>query len=193
MKSADLKLLAKADALAPITGHRWQAYWQVSAVALRDDILSDAPIQETSAMLHSPTSAQDTVADYASTGLTLRRHPIDLLRNILERKGISTAEEIRRLPSGHSVIAAGLVTGRQRPGTASGVVFVTLEDETGWVNVIVWKDLSDRQRKELLASRLLCVQGNIEREGEVVHLLAKKLVDYSYMLGRLTARSRDFH
>ena len=193
LKSADLKLLAKADALAPITGHRWQAYWQVSAVALRDDILSDAPIQETSAMLHSPTSAQDTVADYASTGLTLRRHPIDLLRNILERKGISTAEEIRRLPSGHSVIAAGLVTGRQRPGTASGVVFVTLEDETGWVNVIVWKDLSDRQRKELLASRLLCVQGNIEREGEVVHLLAKKLVDYSYMLGRLTARSRDFH
>ncbi len=193
LESADLKLLAKADALAPITGHRWQAYWQVSAVALRDDILSDAPIQETSAMLHSPTSAQDTVADYASTGLTLRRHPIDLLRNILERKGISTAEEIRRLPSGHSVIAAGLVTGRQRPGTASGVVFVTLEDETGWVNVIVWKDLSDRQRKELLASRLLCVQGNIEREGEVVHLLAKKLVDYSYMLGRLTARSRDFH
>ena len=193
LESADLKLLAKADALAPITGHRWQAYWQVSAVALRDDILSDAPIQETSAMLHSPTSAQDTVADYASTGLTLRRHPIDLLRTILERKGISTAEEIRRLPSGHSVIAAGLVTGRQRPGTASGVVFVTLEDETGWVNVIVWKDLSDRQRKELLASRLLCVQGNIEREGEVVHLLAKKLVDYSYMLGRLTARSRDFH
>ena len=193
LKSADLKLLAKADALAPITGHRWQAYWQVSAVATRNDILSDAPIQETSAMLHSPTSAQDTVADYASTGLTLRRHPIDLLRNILERKGISTAEEIRRLPSGHSVIAAGLVTGRQRPGTASGVVFVTLEDETGWVNVIVWKDLSDRQRKELLASRLLCVQGNIEREGEIVHLLAKKLVDYSYMLGRLTARSRDFH
>jgi error-prone DNA polymerase len=193
LESADLKLLAKADALAPITGHRWQAYWQVSAVALRDDILSDAPIQETSAMLHSPTSAQDTVADYASTGLTLRRHPIDLLRNILERKGISTAEEIRRLPSGHSVIAAGLVTGRQRPGTASGVVFVTLEDETGWVNVIVWKDLGDKQRKELLASRLLCVQGNIEREGEVVHLLAKKLVDYSYMLGRLTVRSRDFH
>ena len=193
LKSADLKLLAKADALAPITGHRWQAYWQVSAVAPRDDILSDAPIQETSAMLHSPTSAQDTVADYSSTGLTLRRHPIDLLRNILERKGISTAEEIRRFPSGHSVIAAGLVTGRQRPGTASGVVFVTLEDETGWVNVIVWKDLSNKQRKELLAARLLCVQGNIEREGEVVHLLAKKLVDYSYMLGRLTVRSRDFH
>lgn len=131
LESSELKLLAKADTLAPIAGHRWQAYWHGSTGAVNDDILGNAPIREAPAMLPFPTAAQNTVADYDSVGLTLRRHPVDLLRKILDHKRISTAEDIRRLPSGHSVSAAGLVTGRQRPGTASGVVFVTLEDETG--------------------------------------------------------------
>ena len=89
--------------------------------------------------------------------------------------------------------AAGIVIGRQRPDTASGVVFVTLEDETGCVNVIVWRDLGERQRRELLSAQLMAVYGSVEREGEVVHVIARRLVDHSDLLGRLATRSRDFH
>jgi error-prone DNA polymerase len=106
---------------------------------------------------------------------------------------MASAERLRTLAHGQPARAAGLVTCRQRPDTASGVVFVTLEDETGCVNVVVWRDLVERQRKELLGARLLGVQGIIEREGEVVHLVARRLFDHSALLGRLTARSRDFH
>jgi len=100
---------------------------------------------------------------------------------------------VRRLPHGSSVRAAGIVIGRQRPDTASGVVFVTLEDETGCVNVIVWRDLGERQRRELLSAQLLAVYGSVEREGEVVHVIARRLADHSELLGRLATRSRDFH
>jgi error-prone DNA polymerase len=94
---------------------------------------------------------------------------------------------------GGRVRAAGLVTCRQRPDTASGVIFVTLEDETGCVNVVVWRDLIERQRRELLGARLLAVDGYVERDGEVVHLIARRLADRSALLGRLLASSRDFH
>ncbi len=97
------------------------------------------------------------------------------------------------MPHGRLARAAGIVTGRQRPDTASGVVFVTLEDETGNVNVIVWRDLGERQRRELLGASLLGVYGVVEREGEVVHLVAQRLVDHSALLGRLETASRDFH
>ena len=109
------------------------------------------------------------------------------------RHRLATAEEIRRLPHGSLARACGIVTGRQRPDTASGVVFVTLEDETGYVNVVVWRDLGERQRRELLGARLMAVHGVIEREGEVVHLVARRLIDSSAALGRLVTRSRDFH
>ena len=106
---------------------------------------------------------------------------------------LAAAEEVRRLPHGSSVRAAGIVVGRQRPDTASGVVFVTLEDETGCVNVIVWRDLGERQRRELLSARLMAVYGSVEREGEVVHVIARRLADHSELLGKLATRSRDFH
>ena len=95
-------------------------------------------------------------------------------------------------PHGSRARAAGLVTCRQRPETASGVMFLTLEDETGCVNVVLWRDLIERQRRELLGARLLAVEGSIERDGEVVHLIARRLLDYSALLGRLQAQSRDF-
>jgi error-prone DNA polymerase len=91
------------------------------------------------------------------------------------------------------VRTAGIVIGRQRPDTKSGVVFVTLEDETGATNVIVWRDVGDRQRRELLGSRLMAVHGKVEREGEVVHVIAGRLVDLSPLLGSLQTKSRDFH
>ncbi len=105
----------------------------------------------------------------------------------------STAAELRSLPGGRRARAAGIVTGRQRPETASGAVFVTLEDETGYVNVIVWRDLTERQRRELLGARLMGVDGMLEREGDVVHLIANRLSDHTAMLGQLATESRDFH
>ena len=100
---------------------------------------------------------------------------------------------LKALPHGRLARVTGLVTGRQRPGTASGVTFVTLEDETGMVNVIVWRDLAERQRKELLRSSLLTVYGTLEREGEVVHVIAGHLRDQTALLGNLVTKSRDFH
>jgi len=133
------------------------------------------------------------VADYASLGLTLGRHPVALLRPRLDRLRMVTAAQLKQLPHGKLTHAAGIVIGRQRPDTTSGVIFVTLEDETGTINVVVWRDVADRQRRALLASQLLAVHGTLERQGEVVHLIAGKLIDHSHLLGRLVARSRDFH
>src|SRR5262249_1744684 len=144
----------------------------------------DSPIDEASPALAAPAEGEDIVADYASLGLTLGRHPLALLRNRLQRQRMLTAAELRTLPHGRITRATGLVTGRQRPGTASGVTFATLEDETGMINVIVWRDLAERQRKELLRSSLMAVYGTLEREGEVVHLIAARLRDQTPLLGR---------
>jgi error-prone DNA polymerase len=103
------------------------------------------------------------------------------------------AADLSKFPHGRRVRVAGLVTCRQRPGTAAGVTFVTLEDETGTVNVIVWRDLAERERRQLLGARLLGVSGVLQREGDVLHLVAKHLEDLSPLLGDLTVHSRDFH
>jgi error-prone DNA polymerase len=189
----DLKCLAAAAALDSLAEHRRRAYWDVAGVDTRAGVLHDAPVAEAAPCLRPPTEGENLVADYASLGLTLGRHPLALLRGRLRRMRLATAEEIRGLPHGRRARACGIVTGRQRPDTASGVVFVTLEDETGYVNVVVWASLAERQRRELLGARLMTVEGVIEREGEVVHLVARALVDHGRLLGRLATRSRDFH
>ena len=189
----DLKYLAASGALGPLSGHRRQAHWSVAGVETGRHILRGAPVEETAPNLAPPTEGEDLVADYASLGLTLGRHPLALLRRRLARMRFSTAAELRTLPNGRRARAAGIVTGRQRPDTASGAVFVTLEDETGYVNVVVWRDLTERQRRELLGARLMGVEGFLEREGEVVHLIARRLLDHSALLGRLATESRDFH
>ncbi len=189
----DLKCLAAAGAFEALSGHRRHAYWQVAGIETGAHILRDAPVAETPAVFSPPTEGETLVADYASTGLTLGRHPLALLRAQLSRMRFSTAEKIRLLPSGSRVRAAGIVTGRQRPSTASGTVFVTLEDETGYVNVIVWPNLTERQRRELLGARLMGVEGVLEREGEVMHLVARRLSDHGALLGNLVTTSRDFH
>jgi error-prone DNA polymerase len=189
----DLKCLAAASALKTLSGHRRNAYWQATGIETGAPILRDAQVAETPPVLPAPTEGEDLVADYASTGLTLGRHPMALLRPRLSRMRFAAAEEIGLLPSGSPVRAAGIVTGRQRPGTAFGAVFVTLEDETGCINVIVWRDLTERQRRELLGARLMGVEGVLEREGEVIHLVARRLTDHSALLGALVVGSRDFH
>jgi error-prone DNA polymerase len=189
----DLKLLASAGALRSLSDHRRHAHWEVAGIERATSVLGDCPIEESRPRLAPPGEAEELVADYASLGLTLGRHPLALLRPRLAHMRLATAAELRGLPHGRPARAAGIVIGRQRPDTASGVIFVTLEDETGSVNVIVWRDLADRQRRELLGSRLLGVYGTLEREGEVVHLIAKRLVDHSALLGNLETSSRDFH
>lgn len=189
-----LRALAQAGALACIAGHRRQAHWMAAgARGSVSGLLAAAPILEPAADLAPPGEGEELVADYASLGLTLGRHPLALLRERLERRRFLTAEALKQVPHGRRARAAGLVTCRQRPDTASGVVFVTLEDETGYVNVVVWRDLVDSQRRALLGASLLAVDGTIEREGEVVHLVARRLADHSALLGRLAAGSRDFH
>jgi len=189
----DMNALAAAGALATIAGHRHRAVWEVTGVEPRPPVLRGAPIREASPVLDAPTESDDLVADYASLGLTLGRHPVALLRPHLTRLRMASAAQLRAMPHGKLTRAAGIVIGRQRPDTVSGVIFVTLEDETGMINVVVWRDVAERQRRALLGSQLLAVHGTLERQGEVVHLIARRLVDHSPLLGRLVARSRDFH
>jgi error-prone DNA polymerase len=188
----DLSRLAAAGALASLAGHRRQAHWLAAGVERAPGMLRAMPMHETPADLVPPREGEDIVADYASLGLTLRRHPLALLRSRLTRLKLLTAERLRALPHGRVARAAGLVTCRQRPDTASGVIFVTLEDETGCVNVIVWRNLVERQRRELLGAHLLGVEGVVERDGEVVHLVARRLFDHDFLLGRLAVSSRNF-
>ena len=190
----DLACLARAGALEPLAGHRRYAVWQVAGIEdHRPPLLAQTRIRESQARLTAPTEAQEIVADYNALGLSLQRHPLALLRANLARRRMSTAAEIRALPHGRLARAAGIVIGRQRPDTASGVIFVTMEDESGCVNVVVWRNLIERQRRELLGARLLGVYGRVEREGTVVHLVAGRLIDLSHLLGALSTQSRDFH
>ena len=188
-----LTALAAAGALARLSGHRHAAVWDIAGVERLPPILADATFAETPPTLPAPTEGQDIVADYRALGLTLRRHPLALLRGKLRAQRLVSAADVARTPHGRIARTAGIVIGRQRPDTTSGVVFVTLEDETGATNVIVWRDLSDRQRRELLGARLLAVYGRVEREGPVVHLIAGRLADLTPLLGALETRSRDFH
>ncbi|HZQ60281.1 MAG TPA: error-prone DNA polymerase, partial [Casimicrobiaceae bacterium] len=189
----DLDRLAAADALRALAGHRHGAVWEVAGVERLPAVLRGSTFDERLPLLRAPTEGQDIAADYRTVGLTLKRHPIALVRAHLDRRRMVDARTLQELPHGRLVRVAGLVIGRQRPDTASGVIFVTLEDETGAMNVIVWRDLSDRQRRELLGSRLMGVYGTVEREGAVVHVLAGRLLDLSHLLGNLEVRSRDFH
>lgn len=193
LSRVDLDRLAAADALRSLAGHRREALWCTLGTEKADGLVTPSQRQETLPALIPPTEGEDIVADYDHLGLTLRRHPLALLRPRLTRLRLRTAEEVKAARHGQLIRVAGLVTCRQRPETASGVTFVTLQDETGYVNVVVWSSLAERQRRELLGSRLMGVHGTIERKGEVVHLVAGKLVDHSELLGALLVRSRDFH
>jgi len=188
-----LGCLAAAGALAELAGHRHRAAWSVAGVEAALPVLPQVRIAEGVPLLRTPGEGEDIVADYAHTGLTLRRHPLALLRTRLQGRGLVAADELRGLPHGSSLRTAGLVISRQRPGSAAGVTFVTLEDETGQVNLIVWRHVAERQRRALLGSRLLGVAGELQVQGEVRHLIAHRLVDLSNWLGELVFASRDFH
>jgi error-prone DNA polymerase len=189
-----LAALARAGALEGLAGHRRQAAWQVLGIERSDaPLLAQLPVCETPVHLQTPSEAQEIVADYASLRLSLHRHPLALLRSNLRQRRLLEASQVQNLPHGRFARTAGIVTCRQRPDTAAGVIFLTLEDETGTLNVVVWRDLMLRQRREVLGARLLGVYGTIEREAEVVHVIAGRLIDLTPLLGALEIHSRDFH
>ncbi|WP_218568851.1 error-prone DNA polymerase [Pseudomonas sp. BGI-2] len=185
--------LADAGALRGLAGDRHRARWEVAGVQKQLGLFAGLPSQEEPAIyLPKPTVGEDLLADYNSVGTTLGPHPLALLRGELKARRCRSSKELMEVEHGRPVSVAGLVTGRQRPGTASGVTFVTLEDEFGNVNVIVWRDLADRQRQVLVGSQLLKVDGRWEKEGEVRHLIAGRLSDLSPLLDGISVRSRDF-
>ena len=192
LSRAELEQLAAAGALKYTAGHRHRAHWQVRGVEAPGTLFTAPRFTEGEPMLRAPTEAENLVADYHKMGLSLAHHPLALLRTRLEAMNLRTAAQVQATRHGQSCRAAGLVINRQHPGTASGVVFMTLEDETGYINLVVWPRAVERQRREVLHGRLLAVYGKVEKEGEVVHLVANRLVDHSRMLGRLQTRSRDF-
>jgi len=192
-----LQVLAGAGALQALAGHRASAYWEAAAVAPMPALLADTRFDEDPVLLTAPTEGEETVADYTYLGVPMGRHPMHLLRPHLERFGVQPSSVLRDYPNGRLARASGLVTHRQRPETAKGTIFVTLEDETGAVNVIVWPDLVERYRKEVVTARLMTVYGIWQRDehtgGQVMHLVARRVVDHTALLGRLQSRSRDFH
>jgi error-prone DNA polymerase len=197
LDGADLKALASSDALLSLSGHRRQQVWDASALQPAPALLRGVPIEEDELQLVAASEGEEVTFDYASIGLTLRSHPLQILRGVLSKMKLLTAAQMAHYPSGRLVRACGIVTMRQQPGTAKGVVFVTLEDETGSVNVIVWKAVKERFRQELYRARLMAVYGVWQRDeatgGRVRHVIAKRLVDMTHLLGELATTSRDFH
>ena len=193
----DLEALAAAGALAALSGNRHLAFWEVAGterpLPLAPAATCPASVTEGRPLLSAPTEGQAIAADYASLGLTLGRHPLALLRNRLSAAALISAAELIAAGNGARVRTAGIVIMRQRPATASGVTFITLEDESGQVNVIVWESVGREQRRAMLDSRLLEVHGELQHQEGVTHLIAHRLIDRSALLGELTTRSRDFH
>ena len=188
----ELGVLATAGALRPISGDRHRARWAVAGAEKPMPLFPSMARFEPTPLLRKPTEGQNIVADYRTTGLTLERHPVCLLRRHLDRYGYVQAAQLPGIGDGRQVNVAGLVITKQRPGTASGVIFVTLEDESGQVNLVLWKQVAERDRAALLNARLLGVAGELQVEGDVIHVIARQLFDHSELLGDLSVISRDF-
>jgi error-prone DNA polymerase len=189
----DLGALASAGALHALASNRHRARWEVAGVERPTELIERVRFAEALPILRRPTEGEDIAADYRHIGVSLGRHPLILLRTKLELAGNRTAREVADFPPGARVRSVGLVITRQRPSSASGVTFVTLEDETGYLNLVVWEKLAQRDRRALLGARLLGVVGVVQKESGVLHVIAEELVDHSALLGKLVTHSRDFH
>ncbi len=189
----DLEALADAGVLRELTGNRHLAFWEVAGSERELPLAPRAARDEGTPLIAPPTEGQNIVADYRALGLTLGRHPVALLREKLGVDHMLPVAELQQVKHGASVRIAGIVITRQRPGSASGVTFVTLEDETGHANLIVWERVGETYRRELHEARLLEARGELQREGLVTHVIVQRLIDRSALLGDLVVRSRDFH
>lgn len=189
--SHELQALASADAFTVLAGHRYQSRWELTELGDQMDLLRESEEGQANYELDMPTPIEDMVQDYRSMGLTLGAHPLTLLSDSLPP--YKRANQLKSLRNGQLVTAMGLVVGRQRPSTSTGVTFVTLEDETGNVNIVVWRDVGRKQRQQWLHAKLLEVKGTIEIEGDIIHIIAGRMVDRSHLLPTQEVRSRDFH
>jgi error-prone DNA polymerase len=193
LNAGDIKALAASDACATLTGNRRQAQWQALGIEEPLPLFPDPQTNEATPLLIPPREGEEIIADYSRVGLSLRRHPLALLRPRLRDLHCLSSEDLRRQSNGQRIITGGIVTSRQRPGTASGVVFLTLEDEFGQINVIVWRRLVERYRRAVVGAYLLVVEGEIQCKDEVLHIVAHRLHDQSALIGALPLHSRDFH
>ncbi|WP_322520882.1 error-prone DNA polymerase [Guyparkeria halophila] len=197
LDARDRRALAHAGAFAALEGNRYAAHWSASGIpadmALEAGLPADRKVAEPAVDLPVPNQAETIVADYQRLGLSLNGHPLGLLRDRLRRLRLRRSDELATRHDGAHTRYCGLVTMRQRPGTAKGTVFLTLEDEVGTVNVIVWPDRVAEYRQVVVNARLLEVRGQWQHRDGVAHLVARMLVDHSHWLGELPTRSRDFH
>ena len=193
INQTDQQALAIAGALENISGDRHQAQWDLLGVEALPELLQDASACEPTLELPTPTAGENTIADYMSLGLTLQHHPLSLLRKRLTQQRIMDSKSWAAVPNGGMARLAGIVKVRQRPGTSKGVVFLTIEDEGGPVNVIVWSKVVDTFRKEVLNAQMVSVYGKTQRAQGVEHLVARKIEDLTWMLGELSVQSRNFH
>lgn len=189
----DLMALAAADALKGLSGHRHIAHWQVAGIENKLPLLGRPKLREASPMLFAPDQNSEVLHDYVSTGHSLRQHPVSLIRHKLEAMNVQTAQSLWQCENSAYVNVIGIVVGRQSPGTASGVMFMTLEDETGLVNLVVWSKIMERYRCLLLTSNLLLVKGKVQQADGVLHIISESFDDVSAMLAGLETKSRDFH
>jgi len=192
LERRELEALADAGALRDLSGNRHLTFWQVAGTEQELPLAPVPRAAEGTPLLSPPSEGQNIVADYRSHGLTLGRHPLALLREDLAAGHVLTAAQLRDLPHGRVVRVAGIVTARQRPQSAGGVMFVTIEDETGYVNLIVWERVWSQARRIANHSRLLEVHGLLQKEREVVHVVARHLADRTPLLGNVVTQSRDF-
>jgi error-prone DNA polymerase len=188
----DLEALAAADALRGLAGHRHRAFWEAAGVETPTPLYTKPEFAEATPMLRRPDEAAEVIADYATAGATLRRHPLNLLRERLNRRGFRTVEALWQMRNGAVARVAGLVVCRQRPMTANGTTFVTIEDETGQINLIVWPATARAQSRPLLRARLLAVTGMVQHEEGVLHLVAGRFEDLGHWLLGLVVAARDF-
>jgi error-prone DNA polymerase len=186
-------LLAQASALRGLSRHRHHAHWEIAGVEKQLPLFGNVSPAEIEVTLPKPTQSENTLADYARTGLTLGVHPMAQIRDRLRAARCTDSRMLRKRPHNSYARVAGVVTMRQRPQTASGVTFLTMEDEYGMINVIVWRDVAETHRRVLLESELLGIDGRWEAVDGVCHLIASRLLDMSELLGGLDVRSRDFH
>ncbi|MBC52864.1 MAG: error-prone DNA polymerase [Gammaproteobacteria bacterium] len=198
LSQTDSDALAAGDALKSLAADRYRAFWDASAVEALPPLFAAMgehyrrSADNLDLMLPRPSEAQDIVADYNHTGLTLRRHPLALWREHLAAHGVLRADELSALPDRRRLKVAGLVTCRQRPQTASGVTFLTLEDESGFINVVVWPQLLQHYYRPVHEASLLGVAGYLQQSDGVIHVVAGTLVDLSDWLGDMQVASRDF-
>lgn len=191
LNRSEMQVLASADAFVNLLGHRFQSHWLAAGTEMELPVYAGAGFQEQQLSLLAPSVGEDVLADYRSLGLSLKAHPLSLLREQLSARGILSAEQVAGVKVGQTIYTAGLVLIRQRPGKGNAV-FITLEDETGTLNLLVWQSLAEKQRKIVLNASLLAVYAEIQRMDGVQHLMVKKLEDHSTLLGQLTVKSRDF-